>query len=264
LSGVRTLAARAYFAPCALMGRLLRAARYSRAEVIEQAGVRRVRKRRAWYAPLLVWLSGPLVRLLDTGVRVLPQRLWEERERDLYRRLYTAEVQVEHDGTLTLPGLAGQPLAAILEGTALDQAGRTEAIALAVTALAELHRAGVTHGDAMADNVLVDLDGGVARWFDFETVHDANRSPAWRRADDLRALLSTCLVRTPPGAFADVLGRIVETYGDEAVARLVAARFSTVWQRPLAFGLAQAGLSYLAFQEIGRLLRIRPRTARER
>jgi len=224
---------------------------------IERDGVRRVRKRRAWYAPLLVWMSGPLVRLLDTGVRILPQRAWEERERDLYRRLYATEIQVEHDGTLILPCLAGQTLAAILEGTSFDRAARTEAIELAVRALAELHRAGVTHGDAMADNVLVDLDEGVARWFDFETVHDTNRSPAWRRADDLRALLSTCLVRTSPDALADVLRRIVETYGDEAVTRLVAARFSTVWQRPLAFGLAQADLSYRAFQEIGRLLRMR-------
>ena len=53
--------------------------------------------------------------------------------------------------------------------------------------------------DAMAENVLVDLDAGVARWFDFETVHEASRPQIWRRADDVRALLATCLLRTAPG-----------------------------------------------------------------
>ncbi len=48
----------------------------------------RCESHRLFYAPLLVWLGGPLVRLLDTGVRVLPQREWEERERQLYRSLH--------------------------------------------------------------------------------------------------------------------------------------------------------------------------------
>ena len=57
---------------------------------------------------------------------------------------------------------------------------------------------GFTHGDAMAENVMVDLEAGVAHWFDFETIHDSRRPMAWRRADDVRALLVTCLVRTVP------------------------------------------------------------------
>ena len=44
-----------------------------------------------------------------------------------------------------------------------------------------------THADAMAENVLIDLEGGVAHWFDFETVHDTGRPLVWRRADDVRA-----------------------------------------------------------------------------
>jgi hypothetical protein len=48
------------------------------------------------------------------------------------------------------------------------------AIGHAVIALAELHHLGFTHGDAMAENVTVDLEAGVARWFDFETIHESS------------------------------------------------------------------------------------------
>jgi hypothetical protein len=106
----------------------------------------------------------------------------------------------------------------------------------------------------MADNVLVDLDAGVAHWFDFETIHDSSRPLAWQRADDVRALLVTCLVRTIPEKRAETLRLILDAYGDESVARLVAGSFASVWRRPLAFHLAQAELSFQDFREIGRFL----------
>ena len=80
---------------------------------------------------------------------------------------------------------------------------------------------------------------------------------AWRRADDVRALLVTCLVRTEPGKRAETLRDILDVYGDEAVTRIVATSFTSVVRRPLTFHLAQAGLSYQCFREIGRLLRTR-------
>ena len=53
------------------------AVREVKARIVDQDGERQVRKRRLFYAPLLVWMGGPLVRILDTGGRVLPQRDWE-------------------------------------------------------------------------------------------------------------------------------------------------------------------------------------------
>ncbi len=70
---------RFYFLVCLVMGRLLRSGRYSKAQIVNQDDGLQVRKYRLFYAPLLVWMSGPLFRILDTGVRVLPQREWEER-----------------------------------------------------------------------------------------------------------------------------------------------------------------------------------------
>jgi len=248
------LAGRTYFLLCRALGRLLRSGRYSTTRIVRQDGEPLVRKHRRFYAPLLVWLGDSLVRILDTGVRVLPQRDWEERERLIYRRLHGTTIQADADGTLILPSLAGRTLAALLEDPELPEPDRTRAIALATLALAQFHAQGFTHGDAMAENVMVDLKAGVAHWFDFETLHESARPEGWRRADDVRALLVTCVVRTVPAELAGTVQLILEVYPDENVTRLLAASFTSVWRRPLTFHLAQAGLSLRQFREIARLL----------
>ena len=160
-------------------------------------------------------------------------------------------------GTLVLPRFAGETLATLLEDPELDESDRERAIELAVVALADFHARGFTHGDAMAENVMVDLEAGVAHWFDFETIHDLSRSVARRRSDDVRALLATCLVRIVPGKLAKTLQRIMDVYGDDGITRVLATSFTSVWRRPLTFHLGQAGLSFQRFREIGRLLRER-------
>jgi hypothetical protein len=242
---------RAYFALCLTVGRLLRSAKYSRAWIADQEAETQVRKCRRFYAPLLIGMGGPLLRILDTGVRVLSQRDWEDRERHIYRRLRGISIRVDAGGVLVLPHLPGHTLATLLENPELEEPVRNRAIERAVGALAEFHRLGLTHGDAMAENVLV--EAGRAHWIDFETVHDSSRPMTWRRADDVRALLVTCLVRTASGKRAETLGLILDVYADEDVTRLLATSFVT-WQRPLAFHLGQAALSFQCFQEIARLL----------
>jgi hypothetical protein len=254
---VRELAERGYFVLCLTVGWLLRSARYSKARIVVHDGELQVRKYRFFYAPLLVWMGDPLVRILDTGVRVLPQRDWEERERRGYRSLRGTSIRIDPGGTLVLPCLAGKTLATLLEDPELEDSLGKRAIELAVVALADFHAQGFTHGDAMAENVMVDLEAGVAHWFDFETIHDSSRPMAWRRADDVRALLVSCLVRTVPRKLADTLHLILDVYADEGVTRVLTASFTSVWRRPLAYHLAQAGLSFQCFREIARLLRER-------
>jgi hypothetical protein len=268
---MRELAERAYFVQCLALGRVIRSGRYSTVRMVEEHGELQVRKYRSFYAPLLVWLGGPLLRLLDAGVRVLPQRDWEEREREVYRNLRGTSIRID-DGMLVLPRLAGETLATLLEDPELEESVRKKCIELAVLALAELHHLGFTHGDATAENVTVDLaprpcpgdrersskgGTGAAHWFDFEAIHESTRPLAWRRADDLRALLVTCLVGTVPERRAETLQRILDVYANEEVARLLATSFTSVWRRQLAFHLAQAGLSLPCFREIARLLRSR-------
>jgi hypothetical protein len=167
---VRELAERAWFRLSLTLGRLLRAGTYAEVRIVDQDGELQVRKHRRFYAPLLVWLGEPLVRILDTGVRVLPQREWEERERLLYRNLRGTPIRIDAGGTLVLPRLSGETLAVLLEDREMETSRRMRAIELAAVALAAFHRLGWTHGDAMAENVMVDLDAGVAHWFDFETL----------------------------------------------------------------------------------------------
>ena len=248
---------RAYFALCSAVGWLLRSGKYSRVRIVYQNGQRRVRKRRRFYAPLLVWLGGPLVRILDTGVRVLRQGEWEQHERQINWTLRGSSIRIDPRGTLVMPHLAGTTLATLLEDIDVEEPARKRAIAWAVVALADFHRLGFTHGDAMAENVLIDLDGRVAHWFDFETVHDSTRPIAWRRADDVRALLATCLVRTAPEKRGEIVEHILDAYQDAEVTRLVAASFTSVYRRPLSFHLAQARLSFEEFMEIGQLMKAR-------
>ncbi len=254
---MRELAERAYFVLCLALGWLLRSARYSKARMVYQDGELQVRKYRLFYAPLLVWMGGPLLRILDTGVRILPQWEWEDRERRVYRDLRGTSIRIDASGVLVLPCIAGETLASLLEDVDLEESVRKRAIEQAVVALAEFHHLGFTHGDAMAENVRVDLAAGVAHWFDFETIHDSSRPPSWRRADDVRALLVTCLVRTAPEQLAETLQRILDVYADEGVTRVLTTSFSSVLRRPLTFHLAQAGLSFQCFREIARLLRER-------
>jgi hypothetical protein len=202
-------------------------------------------------------MSGPLLWLLGAGVRILPQREWEERERRIYQSLYGTSIRIEADGTLVLPCLAGETLATLLEDPEIDESVRKTGIERAVVALAAFHRRGLTHGDAMAENVMIDLDAGVARWFDFETIHEPGRPVAWRRADDLRALLATCLLRTAPGRLAGIQRLILDVYADQEVVRVLAASCTSEFSRALPFHLAQAGLSWECFRENARLLRER-------
>src|SRR5687768_6316534 len=160
---MRDVAERAYFNLCLGFGRLLRAGRYSAVRIAADGETTHVRKQRLFYAPMLVWLGAILVRMLDTGMRVLPQREWVERERLLYDSLYGSSVRIDGDGVLVLPYLIGSTLAEVLEDPSITRAVRQRAIELSVRALVDFHQRGHTHGDAMAENVMVDLDTGVAR-----------------------------------------------------------------------------------------------------
>ena len=243
-----------WFDACLAMGKALRASTYSTTRLIQSDGAQRVEKTRRPWAPLLVRLGAPLARALDTGVRVLPQREWEDRERMLYRVLYDASVERTRSGTLLLPRLGGRTLAALLENPPVDMHIRTQAIRAAVVALEQLHLAGFTHGDAMAENVLVD-EHGVARWFDFETVHDTDRPEVWQRADDLRALLSTCALRTPAPDVASIIRVILDAYTDEDVKHTLPAHFESPSQRALVYHLGQAPHSFQSYRRIAELLR---------
>jgi hypothetical protein len=123
---LRVIASRAYFALCLAAGRMLRPARYSTVRIINRDDERLVRKHRRFYAPLLIRMSDLLVRILNSGVRVLPQRDWEQRERRIYQRLYGASIQVMSTGRSSYhysPGSRWQPCWRIRSGRSRFERG---------------------------------------------------------------------------------------------------------------------------------------------
>jgi tRNA A-37 threonylcarbamoyl transferase component Bud32 len=254
---VQSFAERAWYYCSRAIGQMLRAGRYANVRIVREAGQSLVLKRRSFHAPVFVWMGGPLMKALGTGVRVLPQRAWEKRERAMYQRLYDLPVRSDDAGTLVLPCLPGETLAALLENPTIDSTTRMQAVALAARALRELHAHELTHGDAMAENVLVDLAAGVARWFDFETLHESGRSAEWCRADDLRALIASCLLRTSTEERAATLHHMLDAYSDETITREVLSSFASVFRLSRIFHLGQAPLPLESFRGIHTLLRER-------
>ena len=200
-------------------------------------------------------MGGPLVRILDTGVRVLPQREWEEREREIYRSLYGTLIRIDADGTLVLPCLPGETLATLLEDPELEESVRRSAIERAVVALADFHRLGFTHGDAMAENVLVDLEAGVAHWlisrpFMIRLVRSRGDAPMTCVHCSSRVCSEPCPGNVPRRCSSSWMSTRMRR-----VARVLATNFTSVLRRPLTFHLGQARLSFEGFREIGRMLR---------
>jgi hypothetical protein len=126
-----------------------------------------------------VWLGGALSAILTTGMRVLSLREWEARERRIYGDLRYLSLPVTGNGCSSFHCSLGRRSRRGWRPRA-QQTDGIRAIELAVVGLAGLHRFGYTHGDAMAENVMIDLPAGVAHWFDFETVQDA--TPTSRRS----------------------------------------------------------------------------------
>ena len=172
----------------------------------------------------------------------------------MYTILHGTSIRIDADGTLVLPCLAGRRWRHCWRIRRWRRRSGSAPSSSRSSPSPRFHRAGFTHGDAMAENVMVDLEAGVAHWFDFETVHDPNRPMAWRRADDVRALLTTCLLRTDSSAFAATLRLILDVYGNDEVVALLATSSNGVFQRPLPFYLGQAALSFQCYEEIARLL----------
>jgi hypothetical protein len=183
-----------------------------------------IAKKRRWFGPLLIGPGNLYLRLLGSGVRVLPGVEWRARERALHRALHGIELETGPRGWLILPRWPGVVLADHAQSR-LDLAPvRLRGLDAASRALRELHRvelpcAGggcerLSHGDATLRNVVFDPGTGVARWFDFDTAHESGLSPAWRHGDDLRALVYSAVESYADVPVALLLRTVRDAYAD--------------------------------------------------
>jgi hypothetical protein len=183
-----------------------------------------IAKRRRWFCPLLIGPGNLYLRLLKSGVRVLPGVEWQARERALYRVLHGIELETGPRGWLILPRWPGVLLADYAQDRFEPAPARVRGLVAATRALRDLHRVELSpadgrclrlsHGDATLRNVLFDPGTGAARWIDFDMEHDPRLAPAWRHGDDLRALVYSAVESYADVPVALVLWAIRDAYAD--------------------------------------------------
>ena len=183
-----------------------------------------IAKRRRWFGPLLIAPGNLYLRLLGSGVRILPGAEWRARERALHRALHGIELEIGPRRWLILTLWPGVVLADHARSRLDPAPARLQGLGAASRALRDLHRVelpradGVcerlSHGDATLRNVLFDPVTGEARWFDFDTAHDPGLAPAWRHGDDLRALVYSAVESFADVPVALLLRTVQDAYAD--------------------------------------------------
>lgn len=247
------------FEGAALLGHSLYLLKLGRATRICLDGQPVWRKRRHWYAPLIVATGNRVSRILGCGLYGLHETEWFAWEEALSP--LCADGQTRRDArSLISTQLPGIPLREALQGNS-----PIEALSAVLHELRHLHqipmsfpdgREGLwSHGDAHAGNVFFEATTGIVRWFDFECVHDVALPAARRHADDLCALLFSSAVYLPEKQWNTAVLRAHEVYPDELVwceVRLLVSRLEA-W--PDVVHLGHAHLSRRRHARFSKLLK---------
>ncbi len=204
-----------------------------------------VRKRRSLLSRFLIPSGNLYLRLMEADSFVLAETAWHRWE--------AVVSGAQSDGReVLIPRVRGEVLSTVLQSQKHSFEEKREAIRLAMQALRDLHSRQVSldgslwmlsHGDATADNVRVDLEAGTAGWFDFDMRHRSRLSDRCRHADDLRAFVSSCAaISSEP--VAEFFAVLIASHCDSDTRCEFVTRLQNEWQRPTCFQLAQAPLPY--------------------
>jgi hypothetical protein len=217
-------------APLALALRRAKTCRTVRATRDGRAVYVRTRPWPAWW---LVPVANLLLRRMRAGVRFAANDEWRAWEPAVYGTLGHGPAAVDDRGRVIVPALEGRTLAALLSSPDVADDTRHRALRASVRELRRAHGSEVvappagrpvrfTHGDATAANVICDVANDRARWIDFETFHDDAVPPDERRADDLRALLTSAAERWRASGEDRLAAAVREEYPDPPVLRALA------------------------------------------
>ena len=209
-------------------------------------------KHRSRLAKLLIPPGNLYLRMMGADSFVLSTAEWHHWE----TVMSTATIEC---GNVVTRLHAGKTLDQILRDDSVTADEKQAAVRLALREILALHSREarwsdgevrpLSHGDATAKNVCVDLKNQSAVWFDFDMIHRKELSAVDRHADDLRALFfssATCLPQSSLSLLAELCSEKV------ASPELLHAlhRLLNVWRRPSTFQLAQAPLSYAAYHDL--------------
>lgn len=260
------LAARARFALAAWCGRALYRLKLGRVSSLQREGEAFYLKARHRHSAALISAGNAIQKLRRGELLGLHQREWLAWEEQCGALAWPREVGARSQvlgGALLCPALPGEPLRAILRSKQSLES-RLRAVELAARELQRLQSLEMrfpdgglrawSHGDAHAGNVLVDVEAGSASWFDFETVHAAWCPPAWRHADDLRALAYSCAACCCAGDSEPLAQALAHAIECPRLRVELLAQSRCLQRRARAFHLAQAPMRWAGHQGFGRAL----------
>ena len=233
--------------------------------------VRKTRRRNG----LAITLGNLYLRIQRAGVEVLPTHKWLQWESSVWAAMNN-EVKCSDDRLsdriipciqsvgLMMPRLPGIPLGASLADQNMAIGIKLQCLGWALKSLADLHECAadwgdglvqlISHGDATAENVIIDPSRRRANWIDFDTRHWKHLPAIERHADDLRALIFSTASNLARSDYPTLSARIRDSYRHRDVIQFFRNRLAADWQCPNTFQLAQAPLSHFDIRELCRIL----------
>ncbi|MEZ6061027.1 MAG: hypothetical protein R3C19_11745 [Planctomycetaceae bacterium] len=231
---------------------LLAKVRLHRVRVDKSGDGKVIAKRRSFVSPPLVAIGNRYLRLIGADSEVLRENEWLH-----WEAIVAPPPTLPHEAASRRSVSAtynGDTLAAILRSRNRPAPQKLEAVQLALQALLTLQQRRVmiddeeswplSHGDATADNVCIDLQNGCATWFDFDTRHRRHLPAHDRHADDLRALLFSSAALLPCTDFGSLTSLALSPHISDEVRSALHRRLHSDWRRPNTFHLAQAPLPH--------------------
>lgn len=221
-------------------------------------GIEVIQKRRRWFAQLIVPPGNVFVRIMGCPIVVLPSAQWLEWERSVEnstrRNLVIGDSldPVMRPAGLLCRRVPGIALGHVLAGHQFSLEQKLAAVHWSLTALRRLHeqvadwgeglRQSISHGDATANNVIVDVSRRTACWIDFDTRHRPDVSELDRRTDDLWVFIFSSAVHLPRSVFPDLADLLISAHVDELFLRRFRQRLANEWGSPTVAQWAQAPL----------------------
>jgi hypothetical protein len=242
-----------------LLGLMLSMVRLHRVEFVSVDGDEVVRKRRKRFAHLIIPPGNLFLKITGSPVIVLPLTPWLEWEHAVEtstRRSLLSMDPFESGTALCFRPVPGTSLRQVLAAGDFSTKQKSDAIRWSLASLRMLHesvadwgngvRQSISHGDATANNVIVDFNKKTACWVDFDTRHQPHISEADRRTDDLRALIYSSAVYLPASSFPDLADILIAAQLNAAIVRHFRQRLTNEWIDLTAAQLAQAPLRWYA------------------
>lgn len=238
-------------------------------EIPSDSGIQ-IRKTRRRGTRGLIGLGNLYLRFHGVGVEVLADEEWLRWEQAIRLAASAMPAQPEHipvsplvqiDGRgLISPHLPGKCLHLLLADRSLPVTDALHMLGLAVQSLRRLHQIQIdwgdghpqplSHGDATAENVIVDSAAGEAPWIDFDTRHQPRLNVNDRHADDVRALLVSAALHLPASAFPALVSQVVNSYPVPAVLNSLKDRWLRTIRNPDPYRLAQGPLPLASLEKL--------------